>query len=264
MGVINELRKNIGPVVAVDAGGLAEKRIEADTADKIPLHLEILDKTNYVAVNLVGNDLPYFQNLTYRPEHLHIVSANVKNPEKLPIPVLPWVIHHEAGTKIGIMGLFLDEHEAFNNATSVLEIELPILRQQADVVVVLAYGTQDQVRELASLYPEIDIVVCNSYARTDRVTWISERQVLVAPALRGKSLVGIQFDTSEALSAASATSIDYTLGDELVDDASTAELIAKRSLELNQARNQKEMVEPERYLNLTPEEFMRQFEGDRL
>ena len=260
---MNELRSTGAEILAVDVGGLTEKRVSPASSDKLEIHVESLDTMEYDAINVVDFDIEQLQRLAYRPGRLAFVSANLNHPELLSTPAKRWVVTERGGKKIGITGVFLPEHEAFSNATLALEEVLGELRDVVDVMVVLAYGPQVQVGELVQKYPDIDIAVSNSHSVPDsEISWIGDNQALLAPVSKGTWLVGLDVDMARGVDVSTTKSIKVDLGDSIADDKSIRELIDQRTREQYQARNLKVTTDVgETFLNLSPEEFMRQKAG---
>jgi hypothetical protein len=171
--LLEQLREKGWPVVALDVGGLV-RRFGIQEEIKFDTSIRALEAMGYAAVGLGPDDLrlPPESVLSAVADlegssPLRLVSANVGLfgfDESLP-PVSHRIVE-VANMRIGITSILGAEYQKrvasddveLGDAVEYLEKILPQLRQQADLLVLLAHATPDESRALAAQFPDFDIV----------------------------------------------------------------------------------------------------------
>lgn len=246
----------------MEAGGLSEKRASSISLDRLAIHLEALDRLGYAAVNVADYDIQNLQKVAYQPKHFAYVSANLKETVSISSVVRRWIVVERHTVKIGVTGVHLGAHDAFDEPRARLASVIAEMKKNADVVVVLVYGDQKDVKSFMEQHPEIDIAVSNShYEPETEMTWVKNKQLMLSPAAKGAHIIGFTASDLRNLQPETVSLINVELKEAVPDDADMHAFIEQRVKEQFVANEQKKMGMDAELLNLSPEEFLKQYTG---
>jgi hypothetical protein len=166
------LRAQGWPVIGLDVGGVA-KGFGRQAEMKFQFALEAMRKTGYDAIGLGTADLQLPTELvlaevgTVNNQPTAFVSANVGLFAFDEATLARTKVIPAGGRKIGVTAILGKGYQKqVNNATvklidpePAITAVLPILKQKADLLVLLAYASRDESLELARKFPDFDLVV---------------------------------------------------------------------------------------------------------
>jgi cytochrome c554/c'-like protein len=177
--VLRALRQGGAPVVVLDAGSAftkPEKQTKPDffSTEEQKLYLGLMDSMGYRAAAVGATELAfgvgYFHDTT-RGMRTPYLGANIQSAGR---PVAPGTtVVSIANTRVGVVGIFeppvgdeadprIDARLAtltIEDPVAVLSRLVPVLRPEADLVVVLGRLTPATIRRVARDVPDIDVVI---------------------------------------------------------------------------------------------------------
>ncbi len=125
--------------------------------------LQGLDAVGFDAVNLTFEDLPGFQELETAPPW--VVSANITAAEGAVAPARSLVVERD-GLRIGITGISAEDltfvptpDYRFTDPVESAVAELQRLAGETDLLVLMAYRSNEPARAIAEAVPELDLVL---------------------------------------------------------------------------------------------------------
>ncbi|MCB1047187.1 MAG: hypothetical protein KDC10_08265 [Calditrichaeota bacterium] len=168
---VDSLRKSMdGNVLVFDTGNLHGTKVDADTDADGEFLVELLDHQGYDLTVLGAKDL------TLEGDGLSRMVTHARHPwvgtdvadSLRPVGVQDFVIKKVDGVKVGLFS-WLDPDSRANgvNAASLknnLESMAAQLRKKVDLLVLVAYTTEDQLDALAQRVPMVDVVVLGGLA----------------------------------------------------------------------------------------------------
>jgi hypothetical protein len=160
------------PVVGLDVGGIA-KGFGRQAEMKFQFAVEAMRKTGYNAIGLGTADLQLPTELVLAEvgavnnQATAFVSGNVGLFAFDEATLARTKIIPAGGRKVGVTAILGKRYQnQVNNATvklidpePAIAAVLPILKQQADLLVLLAYAPKDESLQLARKFPDFDLVV---------------------------------------------------------------------------------------------------------
>ncbi|HVK02547.1 MAG TPA: bifunctional UDP-sugar hydrolase/5'-nucleotidase [Armatimonadaceae bacterium] len=168
--LIKDIKKREKNVYAFDAG---------DSMDGSPFSLEFLGKADYDANSLAGFDYGTFGNHDFNMSAAQfremrerikykMVLANVYEKGTRNSIEKPYLVENWDGLKVGILGVTTYSSRTYKAITDAYEMRepmsvasdlVPILRNQADLVIVLAHDGYDEDVRMARDIPGIDVII---------------------------------------------------------------------------------------------------------
>jgi|GEM_PF-301570 5''-nucleotidase/2'',3''-cyclic phosphodiesterase and related esterases len=168
--LIKDIKKREKNVYAFDAG---------DSMDGSPFSLEFLGKADYDANSLAGFDYGTFGNHDFNmtPAQFKEMRERVKYPivlanvfekgTKNPVEK-PYLLENWDGLKVAVLGLTTYSARTYKAIADTWEMRepmsvasdlVPVLRKEADLVVVLAHDGYDEDKRMARDIPGIDVII---------------------------------------------------------------------------------------------------------
>ncbi len=148
---------------AIGLGG--ELRADVPLSNRWMVH-GLAEQGSWTAINPGYVDLPGIVELGQAFPALPLVSANIRARSEDVAPIQPWLKVQAGELTLGITGIttpgvsFVPTPQyAVEQPGPALEVVLDQMRGQVDLVVLLAFQTIDEARELAQDHPEISVVV---------------------------------------------------------------------------------------------------------
>ena len=163
-----ESRKNPGPVIKVDVGGAI-----AGTADYDVIQYRYLARAystmGFSALNMGGREarLPAkaLASLTENSP-VPLVSASLVEVESRKLVMEPYRIVEVGGLRVGVLGVLSPksvpdpgEGLAVLGLNEAIDRQLPALAAKTDVVILLAFATENEMRRLARDYFEFALIL---------------------------------------------------------------------------------------------------------
>lgn len=206
------------PAIQVDAGNFFASPPKKEMADSPSIRatnewaLRAAEKAGLVAINVSPYDVSFLSRAMAADGHAkrveelpaleRVVSANVVPASERVKPFKPFVVVEVAGERVGAKPIrvgFLGVSEVPREGASgagytigdpveAVRKHLPALREQADLVVVLAYANQNLVGEIESAARGVDAIVSAHRIAKVKTTGESERPVYLAVSDQGKFL----------------------------------------------------------------------------
>ncbi|WP_018661810.1 bifunctional metallophosphatase/5'-nucleotidase [Heyndrickxia acidiproducens] len=135
-------------------------------------NVQLLNELGYLAATIGNNEgitLPHAAlNTLYGAAQFDVIAANLYDKQfKRPQWAVPYKIYTaKSGIKIGVTGVTAPFYQLYqllgwqlSNPLKELGTQVEILKKKADILIVLSHLGIHQDRQLAQLYPEVDLVL---------------------------------------------------------------------------------------------------------
>ena len=170
--LIESLKTNGHIVLPVSLGDLA-KYSGRQSEIKIETMLKTMDMMGYVVHNIGENDLVMDSGLLYylfQMYNVEFITANVKFINNSEIDIKPYLIKKivtkEFEFRVGFLGILsplVVENELLNiEITDPVDALIPIvekIREDVDIIILLAHVELDDAEYIANKFPEIDVII---------------------------------------------------------------------------------------------------------
>jgi len=224
-----------GPHLLVDAGDVTAGPREWEL-----LELEYLlrgyEQMGYDAINAGHREasLGLERLLELKGRHQGLVSANLVNEKDEPVLAPFRVVTLPEGETVGIVGILDDRISAteIGQGLKILPPQdaiaryLPELRRRAGFIVLLAFADEDQMKEIAERFYEINVIVGGKVLQPSATPLRVNRTVIAYMTDKGKAVGRLDLKAEPAGRFSSTNSI-VMMKEEFKDDPAMARLIAE-------------------------------------